>query len=172
MLDDQLLDEVECLLVVDVLPDLYDCAPGVGSELLFAIIALHVVLDELSDESLLDFGAVVEFFLDRHLDLYPLRVALRPDESRVDDAGLVQPLDLLEQDGQQFLAVAVAHHPWGHHVPAAESAIVHNGLLGDSDGDVSFGEHAGLADVAEGGLELDATDGAQDGGRLLYFHHC
>jgi hypothetical protein len=80
-----------------MLTHLDNCAPCVGSELLFAVIALHVEFGEFSDKGLLHFGLVVDFLFDGDLDLDSLGMTFSPDESRIDDLGLVEPLDFLEQ---------------------------------------------------------------------------
>lgn len=172
MLENELFDEIEGFLMVDVLSDLDDSSPGVRGELFLAVVALHVALNELCDEGLLDFCFVVQLFLDSDFDLYAFGVAFSPDEACVDDFGFIEPLDLLEQNGEQLLAVPVACHPWRSHVSVAESAEIDDGFFGNADGDVSLGKHAGLADIGEGGLELDATHWAKNGGFMFNLHHC
>ena len=54
----------------------------------------------------------------------------------------------------------------------AKSAKIDNAFFGNSDGDICFGDGASFTDVANGGKELYAAHGAQDGdfSFLLYFH--
>lgn len=72
------------------------------------------------------------------LDPETLAVRLRPDEPRVDQANLAEPLELAQADGEQFPRLEVADDPlrrW-RKVPRATFAPVDGGLLGDSLGDV------------------------------------
>ena len=93
VLEDELLNEVKGFLVLCVLTDLDDGAPCVRSELLFAVVALHVELGELGDEGLLHLCLVVDLFLDCDLDFDSFGVAFGPDETSVDDFGLVESFD-------------------------------------------------------------------------------
>jgi hypothetical protein len=122
-----------------MLTHLDHCAPGVRSELLFAVVALHVKFGELSDKGLFHFGLVVDFFFDGDFDLDSFGMALSPDEAGIDDFGFVESLDFFKQEGEEFLTVAITSNPWGSHVPVTESAEVDNGLLGNPDGNVGFG---------------------------------
>lgn len=77
----------------DMLSDLYDGTPSVRSELLFAVITLHVELSELSNKGLLDFGIVVELLFDGDFDFDSFGVALSPNEASIDDFGFVESFD-------------------------------------------------------------------------------
>ena len=55
--------------MIDVLTNLYNCAPGMWREFLFAVITLHVNLAEFSDECLFHFSLIIEFLLHSEFDL-------------------------------------------------------------------------------------------------------
>ncbi len=132
-------------------------------KLLLAVVALHIEFGELCDKCLLHLCLVVDFFFDCDLDLDSLGVAFSPYEASVDYLGLVKSLDFFQQQGKELFTVAVTGNPWGSHVAVTESTEVDDGLLGDTDGDIGFGDGTGGADVADGGDELDSTHGAEDG---------
>lgn len=173
MLQDELLDQEEGLLVVDMLPDLHDCAPCVRGELLLAVITLHINLSKLSDEGLLHLGFIIELLLYGQLDLDALGMRLCPHEPCLQDLGTVEPFDLLEQQRQQILAISFAGDPGRSHVSMAESTEIDDAFLGNSESDVGFGDGAGLTDVTDGGNELYAAHGAKDGDLPFDFDlHC
>ena len=134
--------------MVYVLSNLYNCSPSVRSELLFAIIALRVGLYELGNEGLLYFGIVVQLLLDCYFDLDSLRVFLGPDETSVDDFGSVQSPDFLQQNRKELLAVPLACNPRWPHETVAKATEVYDSLLGDSNSNIGFGQHAGFAHIA------------------------
>lgn len=55
----------------------------------------------------------------------------------------------------------------------AESTEIDDAFLGNSEGDVGFGDGAGLTDVTDGGNELYAAHRAKDGDLPFDFDlHC
>lgn len=68
MLKNELFEVEESFFMLDVLPDLHNCTPGMRSELLLAIVALNVSLNKLSDKSLLDFRLIVQLLLNCYFD--------------------------------------------------------------------------------------------------------
>lgn len=69
VLENELFNQEECLLMLDMLPDLYHCTPSMGSKFLFTVVALHIHLHEFSHESLLNLSLIVKFFLYGNLHL-------------------------------------------------------------------------------------------------------
>lgn len=171
MLEDQLLDVVECLFMVDVLSDLHYGTPSVWSELFFAVIALSIGLDKLSYKGLLYFGLVVQLLLDGYFDFDSFGVLLSPNEPSVDDLGPVQTLHLLEQEGEQLFAIPFAGDPWRSHVAMAEAAEINDSFLSNPYGYIGLGEHAGLTNIREFRLKLNAAHGTEDGGLVLCHHY-
>ncbi len=146
----------------DVLSDLDDGAPCVWGELFLAVVTLHVEFGKLSDESLLDFSVVVELLFDCYFDLYSFRMTFSPNEPSVDNFGLVESFDFLQQKRQQFFTVPITCNPWWSHVSVAESTKIDNSLFGNTNSDVSLGDGTGWTDVTNCWSELNTTHWTQD----------
>jgi hypothetical protein len=83
--------------MINVLPNLYNCAPCVGGKLFLAIIALHIDFNELSDKSLLHFSLIVQFLLNGKFDLYSLGVGLSPNKPCFENFSFVKPFNFFEE---------------------------------------------------------------------------
>lgn len=70
MLQNQLFNQIKGLFMFDVLPHLHNSTPSMRSELLFAIITLHVKFSEFCDEGLFDFSVVVKLLFNRDFNFY------------------------------------------------------------------------------------------------------
>ena len=96
-----------------------------------------------------------------------------PDEASVDDFSSVETFDLFEEEREQVFAISFTEDPGRTHVPMTESAEVDHGFLGDADSDICFRDSAGFTDVADGGQELYAAHGTEDGDFTFSFDlHC
>ena len=71
VLQDHLLQEQECSLVVNLLSNLHLCRPQMRSIRLLAVVTLKILNDELDDQRLLEESPACDFFLDGELDLQP-----------------------------------------------------------------------------------------------------
>ncbi|GIX62944.1 uncharacterized protein BcabD6B2_23790 [Babesia caballi] len=111
VLDDDLLEHEDVALVLGLLANLHHGLPGVRRVHALAVVALARADGEVDDERLLDHEVVVDLLLNADLDLELLAVRLRPGEGGVDDLHGVEPLDLLEANGEQLLALEVAVEP-------------------------------------------------------------
>jgi hypothetical protein len=56
--------------MIDMLSDLNNGAPCMRSELLFAVITLHVQFSKFDNKCLLDFSVVIQLFFDCNFDFY------------------------------------------------------------------------------------------------------
>ncbi len=84
-------------------------------------------------------------------------MAFCPNESSVDNFGLVQSFYFLQQQSQKFLTVSIASNPWWSHISVTESTEIDNGLFCNADSYVSFGNSTGRTDVSDGWNELYTT---------------
>lgn len=80
VLEDHLLQEQECSLVINLLPHLHLSLPLVRCVALLAVVALQVVNDKLYNFLLLQQLFVQNFLLHGYLDLDSSGVRLSPDE--------------------------------------------------------------------------------------------
>lgn len=101
-LQNELLQIEEGLLMLGSLPHLNDTLPVILG--LDALTALTDLIDdlELNNTGLMESSAATHLLLHGELHLDALRVRLGPDESGVDKLHLVEALDSLEADAEQF----------------------------------------------------------------------
>ena len=97
MFQDQLLDEIKCLLVLHMLSHLDNCAPSVRSEFFLTVVTLHVKLGEFSNEGLFNFCVVVKLLFDSDFNFDSFRMALSPYETSINDFGFVETFDFFQQ---------------------------------------------------------------------------
>ena len=124
VLDDELFEPEERSFVFDSLSDLYLRDPGVRSEALLAVFALHVGDDELDLERLLEQCAVEHLLLHSELDLDAFGVRLGPDEAGVDQLDSLESLDLLETEREQFGRLELRVRPGRALIPVAVPAVL------------------------------------------------
>lgn len=86
--------------MVNMLPDLNNSAPSVRGEFFLAVITLHVALNEFGDESLFNFGFIIQLLLNCDLNFYSLGVGLCPNKSSVDDFSFIQSPYFFKQNRQ------------------------------------------------------------------------
>lgn len=96
--------EVEQRLPVDrLLADLHHTAPKVLRLRTVAIVA-HLIVDrKLDDKHLLQNDIAHHLPVHGQLHLDALRMGLRPNEARIDQLHLPQPLQALQTEAEQFL---------------------------------------------------------------------
>jgi hypothetical protein len=75
-----LLESQQSALMSGVLADLDQAGPVMRRELLFAVVALHILLHELHHFGLLHFRRLVDLSYELDLDAHALAVGLRPNE--------------------------------------------------------------------------------------------
>lgn len=154
-----------------VLSNLHEGHPVVGSKLLAAVITLRVLLHKLHQLGRLHLHVGTNLPIEHNLELESLGVRLSPDKVGGLELDFVETLDLLQQNSHHFLALPLAVDPGRSLEPHAVSAVIdvvaleHLFLLQGLDG-------ARGADRAGRGDELDAAQGAQNGGLGLHDHHC
>mmetsp|Transcript_17295 Transcript_17295/g.16499 ORF Transcript_17295/g.16499 Transcript_17295/m.16499 type:complete len:219 (-) Transcript_17295:382-1038(-) len=95
VLQDQLLQEQECSLVIHSLSNLDLGHPGVRGVVLLTFITLNIVQLKLDDESLLQESVIGDLFLDSQLYFDPVGVGLCPHERSVYHLHPLQTLDVL-----------------------------------------------------------------------------
>mmetsp|Transcript_1013 Transcript_1013/g.2515 ORF Transcript_1013/g.2515 Transcript_1013/m.2515 type:complete len:539 (+) Transcript_1013:278-1894(+) len=161
--DNELLEVEEGTLVRHMLPDLNAGRPRVGVGVGAVAVQAHERLhDVLHLERLLQDGAVQDLLLHRQLGLQPSRVRLRPDERRVNELDLLQPLGALYAKGEQLLGLQVRAHPVLGRLQVAVALLApqHADLLLDALRDVHLGLDAVDAHVGGVGLRLHAAQAA------------
>lgn len=156
---DQLLQEMECSLVKNFLPDLNAGSPVVGGETLLTVGTLLKCHDIYNLEALLQQHALLNGILDRQLDLDSSRVRLSPDEARIDDSHFVQASQLLEAESQKLARFGHGDDPtcWWQHPSLAVSALLDGGFSLDSIGDVVGQLDTVVASCARGRRSIDRS---------------
>ena len=138
VLEDQLLQEKECALVLDFLSDLDLTLPEMRRVSLLALIALQVLDDELDHKGLLQHGAIEHLLLNCHFDLESSGVWFCPDESSVDHFDSLQTLHMLQAERQQLRRFKLASYPGRSLISVALFAMMKLNRLRDPLSDIDL----------------------------------
>lgn len=95
--ENQLLNQVKCLFVVNMLSNLHHSSPGMRCELFLAVITLCVHFNEFCDEGLLDLHTVIHLFFNCDFKFDSFGVRLCPDETSIDNLCLVETFNFLQK---------------------------------------------------------------------------
>lgn len=124
VLENQLLQEQECSLMIDNLTYLHLWLPVMRRICLLAILTLQILHDKLHHKSLLQHSATHDFLLYSKLNLESPRMRLCPNEACINHFHPFQTFDMLQTQGKELWRFQFTSGPWWSLITITLSAML------------------------------------------------